>query len=329
MFVKFPHFLRIVSALVLFVHLLKEKGTALLNMNAQNGTFYKSIMDLISCKTTDPMDPFPLIQKLVEEVNVLNPHEPRTKGTKTIMSGGVREEILSIFDTDQEGQLFFELLANIPEFKFVQMGISSYVEYSTLNCPICRRRVSKGLKSREIWTNVTYEPLLLVQFPRNGSNLHDTVIREFVPEQIKIDCTHCQAKNIGTKTKTQFLLEAPYALLVSVQRHDPINNTRIQDPIDIGPKTICLHPGTQHEKAYEMVGSIEHHVHGENIILKLFEISFIIHFPYLLGNTTTTGHYTANLIKDDNVYVVDDDHPIRPGSSADLKNSEIFIFKRI
>ena len=45
--------------------------------------------------------------------------------------------------------------------------------------------------------------------------------------------------------------------------------------------------------------------------------------------TTNTGHYVYYGIRDMRVYKVDDHHPITEGTMADVKRSEIFVYKRL
>ena len=108
-------------------------------------------------------------------------------------------------------------------------------------------------------------PLLIVPFPTNGETLEDVIQKEFQTENgITFDCGQgqCNAKDIGTKSKTTMLLQCPYVLIVSVTRRIQGTTDRINDKIELGNQSFAIHQGTDHQKSFQMLGSITHSVHG-------------------------------------------------------------------
>ena len=161
-----------------------------------------------------------------------------------------------------QGQLLFELAGSLEGFRFFQAGIATKSIYSTFTCPICRHRIlPREVDNLEVWSGITYNPLLILPFPMNGATLSQIIEEEFVTEaDIPYNCEgrgSCGAKNIGKKSKTNMLMECPYFILVSVTRRIMGTQDRIGDLLSLGETSVTINANTEHKKTFQLIGSLK------------------------------------------------------------------------
>ena len=167
---------------------------------------------------------------------------------------------LSVFFNDQEGQLFFELIGNLEEFKFSRFGSKTTSVYSIIKCPACDTSINAGQTTNTISTDEQFSSLLYVPYPR-GTTLDQVIKNEFLTvTDIAFNCknANCRSANIGTKSKTVIISTCQTGIMVSVQRRDFRTQLRIPDPINLGETCFNLFEGTPNQITLSLAGSIQH-----------------------------------------------------------------------
>ena len=242
---------------VLLVYIAKECNIQPMQVdNSGDPSFYQIFMEIVRDCGNVARKPLPLLKKLIEEVNVIT-YEPRLHDLNA-------RNQLSILNDDQEGQLFFEVIAYLPNFKFAQFGAKTIVVYSVIICPHCNQRINEDQKNHTVSTDEQFNSLLYVPFPKRRS-LEQMIQDEFdTMDNILYDCPQdgCRAPNIGSKSRSVVLETCNTGLMVSVTRRDPSTQRKIADPIDLGENVITLHAGTDREISLILTAAIEHRVLG-------------------------------------------------------------------
>ena len=115
--------------------------------------------------------------------------------------------------------------------------------------------------------------MVLLTFPDQNSSVAEKLVEEFETRTIQMDCNYvgCQKENIGNMQTTQFLEDCSHALVVSINRRDPITRNlifedvrlprggkiKIPKKLSIGPRTVQIHQGLPQEKTFQLSATIQ------------------------------------------------------------------------